>query len=269
MKKYFFDDEWKHWIWSNIQDGVSKQQIYDDLIENGYDVFAIMNELRFIPDEFRKPDGISCNRVIGHLLSANAIKIDAPFPLFILPDFLSEIECQEIIDIQKAENKRSTTGDDRDPQINEIRTSFTTFLETIQSDSIHMTVQFLKQKILSLMGIPIQYSESIQGQWYQESGFYHEHVDAYVDYNQFHDLYGNRTWTCMITLNKVEEGGDTYFPELNQRIQAKPGQALIWYNLNEDGLANALTLHAGEPIIKGEKFIVTQWFTQASSHPEE
>lgn len=69
----------------------------------------------------------------------------------------------------------------------------------------------------------------------------------------------------MITLNRVVEGGDTYFPELNKRFKPQTGQALIWYNLNENGLANPLTLHAGQPIIKGEKFIVTQWFRQSAA----
>ncbi|MGV3740277.1 MAG: prolyl hydroxylase family protein [Gammaproteobacteria bacterium] len=267
MKKYFFDDDWKNWIWSNIKNGVSKQRIYNDLVANDYDVFTIINELKFIPDVLRKLDAISSTRVVGYLQAANALKIDAPFPLFVLPDFLCAAECQTLIEIQKMENTPSTTGNDKDRQINEIRTSFTTYFETLQSDSAHTATQLLKQKILSLMGIPFQYAEKIQGQWYKENGFYGEHVDAYDNYNQFKNLSGNRTWTCMITLNQVEEGGDTYFPRIDKRFKPKPGQALIWYNLNEYGLANPLTRHAGEPVIKGEKFIVTQWFAQASSNP--
>ena len=40
MKKYFFNDDWKNWIWSNINNGIKKQRIYDDLIANDYDVFT-------------------------------------------------------------------------------------------------------------------------------------------------------------------------------------------------------------------------------------
>lgn len=268
MKRYFFDNDWKNWIWSNIKNGVSKQRIYEDLVKKNFDVFTIMNELRFIPNTFRKGDGISCNRVIGYLQAANAIKIEAPIPLFTLPNFLSEAECQEIIAIQKTNCTQSTTDLSSKPPLNEIRNGSITLFETIQSDSIHMSVQFLKQKIVALMGIPIQYAEPIQGQWYQQNGFYDAHFDAYHDYNDFHAQSGNRTWTCMITLNTVKEGGDTYFPKLNQRFKARSGQALVWYNLNHDGLVNPLTLHTEESIIKGEKFVVMQWFTQVSARAE-
>ena len=149
--------------------------------------------------------------------------------------------------------------------INEIRTSFTSYLEQANSGSDCMIIQSVKQKILSLTGIPTEYSEKIQGQWYKENGFYHDHFDAYDDYNQFQSHSANRTWTCIITLNDVEEGGDTYFPKLDKSFKPKIGQALIWYNLNEDGLAHPLTLHTGKSIIKGEKFIMTQWFRQSIS----
>lgn len=268
MKKFYFNDEWKDWIWSNIKNGVTKQRIYNDLIANDYDAFTIINELRFIPDVFRKHDEVSCNQVIGYLQAAGAIRVDVPIPFFVFPNFLTNIECQEIIKIQKSESVRSTIGDNKECRVNESRTSFTTSFESIQNDTAHIITQSLKQKILSLMGIPIQYSEKMQGQCYKENGFYHNHFDAYDDYNQFQNQFGNRTWTCMITLNSVEEGGDTYFPKLDKRFAPNAGQALIWYNLNEDGLAHPLTLHTGEAVKKGEKFIVTQWFRQSTFNRE-
>ncbi len=266
MNKHFFNDDWKNWIWSNIKNGVSKQRIYNDLVEQGYDVFTIINELRFIPNVFRKQDEIKLNHVIGYLQGAGATRVDVPIPFYIFPNFLTETECKAIIDIQREQNDRSTTGDHKECKIDETRTSFTTYFESIQSESMQNIVQQLKQKILSLMGIPTQYSEKIQGQWYKENGFYHNHYDAYEDYNKFKAQYGNRTWTCMITLNDVEEGGDTYFPTLDKRFTPKAGQALIWYNLDENGLAHPLTLHTGQAVKKGEKFIVTQWFRQSTNY---
>ena len=264
MKKFFFDDEWKDWIWSNIKNGISKQSIYDDLIDNDYDVFTIINELRFIPQIFRKKDEIPAHFVMDHLEQLGAKRIDVDIPLYKVENFLTKKECDEIIKLQKMESSRSTVADGKDAQISEIRTSSTTYFELIESESKHEIVRVVKEKIMTLLDIPVQYTEAIQGQWYQKNGFYHEHYDAYDDLNQFKYTGGNRTWTCMVTLNEVEEGGDTYFPQLNQRFKPKIGQALIWYNLGEDGLADPLTLHAGQPIIKGEKFIITQWFHQCS-----
>lgn len=264
MTKYFFNDEWKDWIWSNIKNGVSKQRIYNDLVAQDYDVFTIMNELRFIPDVFRKPDEINCDYVISTLSNSGAIKLDVPIPFFVSKNFISEAECKRIIKIQKERNTRSTTGDNKECKINEKRTSLSTFFEQDGSpdDSV---IQTVKQKILLATGIPSEYSEKIQGQCYKENGFYHDHFDAYDDYNKFQNPSRNRTWTCIITLNAVEEGGATYFPKLDKYFKPKAGQALIWYNLNENGLAHPLTLHTGQPVIKGEKFIITQWFRQSIS----
>lgn len=258
MKKYFFDDDWKNWIWSNIKNGVSKQKIYNDLLAKNFDVFTVINELRFIPDVFRKEDAIPCNQVMGYLHSAEAIKVDLPIPFFIIPDFLSDVECQEIVEIQKTNYSCVVTDEKK-----ENSPVFTTYFETTQSDANNTTLQMLKQKILSLMGIPIRYAEKPQGQWYKESGFFQDHFDAYDDYDGFKSLSGNRTWTCHITLNRVAEGGDTYFSKLDKRFKAKTGQALIWYNLNENGLAHPLTLHTEQAVIQGEKFMITQWFRQA------
>ncbi|MCT4635000.1 MAG: 2OG-Fe(II) oxygenase [Rickettsiales bacterium] len=263
MAKYFFNDEWKDWIWSNVKKGVSKQRIYNDLVAQDYDVFTIISELRFIPDILRKQDAINCNHVVNNLKNSGAIELNAPIPFFILPEFISKTECQKIIEMQKERNTRSTTGDNNERKVNEKRISLSTFFELDETPA-HSVIQSVKQKILSTTGITTQYSEKIQGQWYKENGFYNDHYDAYDDYNKFQNRSGNRTWTCIITLNDVEEGGETYFPKLNKSFPPQTGQALIWYNLNEYGLAHPLTLHTGKPVIKGEKFIITQWFRQES-----
>lgn len=115
------------------------------------------------------------------------------------------------------------------------------------------------------MGIPAQYSEAIQGKFYQADGFYNDHYDASETYDKLIGTNGNRTWTVMVTLNEVAEGGCTYFPKLDKRFSPAVGQALIWYNLDDRGLAHPLTLHTGEPVKQGEKFIITQWFRQCAA----
>lgn len=97
-----------------------------------------------------------------------------------------------------------------------------------------------------------------------KNGFYNDHYDACDKYEQFNSHHGNRTWTCMVTLNEVEEGGETSFPTLQKSFKPKIGQALIWYNLNKNGLAHPLSLHSAQPVLKGEKFIITQWFHQCA-----
>ena len=233
-------------------------------VVNAY-VFTIINELKFIPEMLRKKDEINPAKVIAQLEKSGAKKIDVVFPLYKFENLFTEMECNAIIELQKNDNKRSTVGSSTGAKVDEKRLSFSTYFELVEPELVPEIIQQVKKKILSVMSIPAQYSESIQGQWYQENGFYNDHYDAHHDYHQFVGHQGNRTWTCMVTLNEVVEGGGTYFPKLDVSFTPKIGQALIWYNLDENGLANPLTLHTGQLIKKGEKFIITQWFHQCTN----
>ena len=55
--------------------------------------------------------------------------------------------------------------------------------------------------------------ESIQGQKYEEGEFYKSHWDYYhplsAEYKTYCEWMGLSTWTFMIYLNDVEEGGET------------------------------------------------------------
>ncbi len=64
----------------------------------------------------------------------------------------------------------------------------------------------------------------------------------------------------MAFLNSVAEGGHTDFSEIGASIEPKPGVLLIWNNARPDGTPNEATLHAGTPVIKGEKYILTKWY---------
>ena len=69
-----------------------------------------------------------------------------------------------------------------------------------------------------------------------------------------------RSYTFMIYLTDVEEGGATFFPELNKRFNPEKGKAVIWNNLDVHGIRNKNTTHTGECVVKGQKYIITKWF---------
>jgi prolyl 4-hydroxylase len=43
-------------------------------------------------------------------------------------------------------------------------------------------------------------------------------------------------------------------------IEPKPGVLLVWNNATPEGLPNEDTLHAGTPVIKGQKYVLTKWY---------
>jgi prolyl 4-hydroxylase len=73
---------------------------------------------------------------------------------------------------------------------------------------------------------------------------------------------GQRIATFMAYLSAVEAGGATRFPEADLRIRAEPGSAILFYNTLPDGSLDPASLHAGEPVAQGEKWVATRWLRE-------
>ena len=70
---------------------------------------------------------------------------------------------------------------------------------------------------------------------------------------------GQRAATCLVYLNEDLEGGETDFPELGLRHRGGRGDALVFFNVDEQGRPDPRTLHAGLPPTSGEKWALSQW----------
>ena len=55
---------------------------------------------------------------------------------------------------------------------------------------------------------------------------------------------------------------ETEFPELGIRVFPLPGSGVLFGNLTPEGQRHPLSLHAGLPVLQGEKWIATQWIRQ-------
>ncbi len=64
----------------------------------------------------------------------------------------------------------------------------------------------------------------------------------------------------MVFLNTVEEGGETHFTQVGVKLEPKPGVLLVWNNALPDGSPNPDTIHAGTPVIRGSKYVITRWY---------
>lgn len=125
-------------------------------------------------------------------------------------------------------------------------------------------VQAIESKIDSLLGLPHEYGELMQGQRYEPGQEFKYHLDLFwteADYWQDEaSRGGQRTITAMAYLNDVEEGGETAFTELGIAVKPRRGALLIWNNNLPDGTPNESTMHAGAPVIRGVKYILTKWY---------
>lgn len=174
-------------------------------------------------------------------------------------DFLTDEECDQLIELIDQNNRPSTllaTHDDP-----EFRTSDSCDLNR-WSDLVHA----IDGRISNLLGIPPEKGETMQGQRYAPGQQFRAHCDYFHETEAYwpamQESGGQRTWTAMIYLNHVEEGGATWFPRAGLRVAPRRRLLLIWNNMNPDGSQNFETLHEGMRVLAGTKYIITKWFRE-------
>ena len=175
-------------------------------------------------------------------------RIEEPL-IVLLENVLSDEECEMLIEISKNKMKRSKIGVSR--KINDIRTSSGTFLEESE-----VTTR-IERRIASIMNVPIEHGEGLQILKYTVGQEYKAHYDFFAENSA--SANNNRMSTIVMYLNHVEEGGETFFPKLNLSISPKKGMAVYFEYFYQDASLNKLTLHGSAPVIKGEKWVATQW----------
>jgi len=278
-----FSPDWQNWIKTNVDNGQDKNGIFKILLDEGYDYQAIKQEMQFEPR-------IALDQLVNPLAAAQAAKKQAlsdnygtpiaPGALFIpngeqlhseliqlhtVEHFLNPGECEYIIAAIKSQLRPSELSSfEADATF---RTSKTCDLGT-NEDTL---IKDIDERICKLLGIDPSYSEAIQGQHYSTGQEFKPHTDYFEEHEiaEHGAEMGQRTYTVMIYLNTVEEGGITSFTKINQDFQPKQGLAVIWSSLNPDGSPNPNTLHHAQPVIKGYKAIITKWFRSNSRLPEQ
>src|SRR5690606_22576065 len=136
--------------------------------------------------------------------------------------------------------------------VSDYRTSSGAFLE----ENLPM-VAAIERRISELLQIPVRFFEGLQILHYELGQQFAAHFDYFGANHPSSE--NNRICTLIMYLNDVEAGGETSFPELNLSITPRKGNAVYFEYFYQDASINERTLHCGEPVIRGEKWIATQW----------
>ena len=177
-------------------------------------------------------------------------RIEEPL-IVVLGNVLSDEECDELISLSKDRMQRSKIGNDR--EVNELRTSSSMFFQEAENEIITR----IEKRISQIMNIPVEHGEGLQMLNYKIGQEYKPHVDYFSSANK--SVSNPRISTLIIYLNEVEEGGETIFPNLDFSVTPQKGMAVYFEYFYDDHALNALTLHAGNPVINGEKWVATEW----------
>ena len=176
-------------------------------------------------------------------------------------NILSKDECEELMQLIETRLRPSTVSDDSDScLVSDYRTSQTADLHYFD-DPLYLE---LDRRIVDTLGLYSFLGEIMQAQKYEPGQYYKEHWDFFMPTTKEYKIYcewmGQRTWTAMVYLNNVAEGGETYFKHLNLRVKPKQGMLVAWNNLYKNGLPNLKTMHEACPPISGNKYVITKWF---------
>jgi len=171
-------------------------------------------------------------------------------------DFFSPAECEKLIAIVDGVARPSPTYKGTDA------TGRTSYSGDV--DPFDPFILMLQRRIDDLMGIDPSFGETIQGQRYAPGQEFRGHYDHFLPSQPFWDSEqkrgGQRSWTAMAYLNAVEEGGTTDFTRIDLSIPPQPGALLIWNNMKADGTPNPDAMHAGMPVVRGTKYVLTKWY---------
>lgn len=125
-------------------------------------------------------------------------------------------------------------------------------------------VRDIDDQLSALTGIAARCGEFAQGQRYACGQYFNEHCDSFDTAAPYWGSEkccgGQRSWTAMIYLNDVEEGGMTDFTRMAFTVPPRAGALLLWNNALPDGAPNPWTMHASRPVLRGVKYVMTKWF---------
>jgi prolyl 4-hydroxylase len=183
--------------------------------------------------------------------------------IYVVDDFISEDECQEFINCSKDKLQPATVVGLKEELKLKDRTNEFAWLEHHANESIHE----VSKRLSILVQMPIRNAEMFQVVYYESGTEYKPHFDSFDQSTELGKKYwepgGQRMITALIYLNDVEDGGATYFPELNISINPKKGNVLVFHNtISETTNINPRSLHAGMPVTSGEKWAANLWFRE-------
>ncbi|KAG8100395.1 hypothetical protein GUJ93_ZPchr0013g35347 [Zizania palustris] len=194
--------------------------------------------------------------------------------IFLYRGFLSDDECDHLVNLGKKKIQRSMVADSKSGAsvMSEVRTSSGMFLDKRQDP----VVSRIEKRIAAWTFLPEENAENIQILRYEHGQKYEPHFDYFQDkINQA--IGGHRYATVLMYLSTVEKGGETVFPNAEgwesqpkddtfsecarRGLAVKPvkGDAVLFFSLHVDGVPDQLSLHGSCPVIQGEKWSAPKW----------
>ncbi|WP_109125407.1 2OG-Fe(II) oxygenase [Dyella sp. C11] len=273
MSNHTIRPELREWILSTSRSGCSLGDLLRMLKDAGYGgeqsrqiVARVLNlplatvvaaaKNKVVAVRTRHPQG-PVQMAAGHPVRVT-VSTDAPV-VRTLENILTGEECDELIAQASPRLARAmTVNTDGSHQVDHRRTSQGMFFAIGETP----LVARIEQRIADLLAIPVGHGEGLQILHYQPGQEYEPHFDWFnPDQPGFSAVTargGQRIASVVMYLNTPEEGGGTAFPRIGLTVTAMRGSAVYFaYDTGDEA-----SLHAGLPVLKGEKWIATKWLRE-------
>jgi len=189
---------------------------------------------------------------------------DPPITLF--KEVLSTVDCAYLMYFSRPYLMRASVIDpegDSSGMVSDVRTNMSTYLPFEIVDIIGRHIEL---KIINETGEDLSCSEPMSILRYAPGEYYRPHVDYFnprLDVSkEFLQDGGQRTASAVTYLTAPTAGGGTSFPNLKVTVPPVAGGTLWFRNCLKNGQIDERSLHAGDTVIDGEKWVVTKWFRE-------
>ena len=177
-------------------------------------------------------------------------------------NFLTHAECDALVEAARPRLSTSHTVDVATGAeiLHAARTSQGMFYARSENE----VVLRVEARISKALHWPVKNGEGLQILRYTQGGQYLPHFD-YFDPKEtgtpaLLTRGGQRVGTLIMYLQEPESGGATVFPDLNLHVRPLKGRAVFFsYAVAHP---SSKSLHGGEPVAAGEKWIATKWLRQ-------
>ena len=280
VAKTTFNADWKAWIKTNVENGQDKNGLFKILLDEGFTYKSIHQAMQFEPslpvedlvNPFKPKKQVQENSHLpavdlNQLYIPNGKKLDSEaLQVFTVDNFLNAFECEAIAADIKRDLSKVVLND-----IKAQRGFHQGGFCDVCDFGVNLSPLYdeIEQRICKLIGISSSYSEPLNWQYMGVD----QNLKSYANYLEQHEmdnndaLIGHRTYAVMIYLNDLEAGGGTHFLAPNRTIKPQTGLAVIWSNLDNDGLPKSQSARKSPAIVQGHQFLITKWFRSEPIQP--
>jgi prolyl 4-hydroxylase len=127
-------------------------------------------------------------------------------------------------------------------------------------DASDVVLSLVHDRIARASGVPIEHFEVGKLLHYRPGQTFSRHSDfLQPGMREEIEARGQRVATFLIYLSDDYDGGETEFTEVDFKFKARKGDALMFLNVDASGAPDPMSMHAGLPPTRGEKWVLSLW----------